>query len=48
MHGQLVASYADINTEFEINLSGYSKGIYMVQLSSTSGKTTSRRIDIIE
>ncbi len=48
MRGQLINSYADVTPEFEINLSGYSKGIYMVQLMSTSGKVSSKRVDIIE
>jgi hypothetical protein len=48
MRGQLINSYADVTPEFEINLSGYSKGIYMVQLMSTTGKVSSKRVDIIE
>ncbi len=48
MRGQLINSYTDVTPEFEINLSGYSKGIYMVQLISTTGKVSSKRVDIIE
>lgn len=48
MRGQLINSYADVTPEFEIDLSSYSKGIYMVQLMSTSGKVSSKRVDIIE
>ena len=46
--GEDNTSYVDVTPEFEINLSGYSKAIYMAQLISTTGKVSSKRVDIIQ
>lgn len=48
MRGQLISTYQNIGTEFEVNLSSYSKGIYMVQVLSSLGKTGTKRIDIVD
>ena len=48
MRGQLIANYANIDEDLKIDISQYSKGIYMVQLLSSTGKSLTKRVDIAE
>lgn len=48
MKGQLIANYKDISDELKVDLKGYSKGIYMIQLISSSGKSLTKRVDVVE
>ncbi len=48
MKGQLIISYDNITTEKEINLQGYSAGIYMIQVISNTGRSMTKKIDITD
>ena len=48
MKGQLVYIYENVTSDFEINIEGHSKGIYMVQLISSLGNSITKKIDVIE
>jgi hypothetical protein len=43
--GQLVVSntYSDINSKFEVNLSGYSAGVYTIKLK-VDGEVVTKRV----
>ncbi len=48
MKGQLIISYYNISDEKEINLQGYSTGIYMIQVMSNTGRSMTKKIDITD
>ena len=48
MKGQLMLSLNDINTEQEINMQGYSKGIYIIKISSTTGRSVAKKVSIVD
>ncbi len=48
MRGQLIATYTNIEEDLKIDISQYSKGIYMVQLLSSTGKSLTKRVDVAE
>lgn len=48
MKGQLIYIYENVISEFEFDLSTYSKGIYMIQVTSNLGNSTTKKIDLID
>ncbi len=46
--GQIILSFDDVTAEKEINLESYSKGIYMVHVLSSTGRSMSKKIAIVE
>lgn len=48
MKGQLIFSLDDINDKQEINLTQYSKGIYLAQILSSVGSSKSKKIEITD
>lgn len=48
MKGRLIYLYENVTSLFEINLEGYSKGIYMIQVTSNYGNSMTKKIDVIE
>ncbi len=48
MRGVLIRSLEDIPAEQEINLEGYSEGIYMIQIMSSYGKSITKKVEIIK
>lgn len=48
MKGQLIFSLDDISDEQEINLTQYSKGIYLAQILSSIGSSKSKKIEITD
>ncbi len=48
MKGQLIYMYENVSADFEINLEGYSKGIYMIRVTSNLGNSITKKIDVID
>ena len=48
MKGNLIYMYENVSSDFEINLEGYSKGIYMAQVISSLGNSIAKKIDVID
>ena len=48
MKGGLVQIYENVSSEFEIDLSGHSKGVYMVRVISNLGNSVTKKISLVE
>jgi hypothetical protein len=48
MKGLLIYIYENVSSDFEINLEGFSKGIYMVRVTSSLGNNITKKIDLID
>lgn len=48
MKGQLIYNKEDINSEHELNLDSYTKGIYLIQVYSSLGYSNNKKVELID
>ena len=48
MKGDLILQFTDVSITTEINLQGFSKGIYMIHLNSSTGNSKIKKVSVVE